>query len=89
MKLAEDQRARAAAKGGNGLQSIQQRLDGMASEIAELRREPILSLARGLPKPGLNLNKRVLKPSACSAAVTRLRRSPPRWNCRARKSTSC
>jgi hypothetical protein len=71
-----------------GLQSLQQGLDGMASEIAELRRQPILSLAPGRPEPGLNLNKRGLKPSASSAAVTRLRRSPPRWNCRARKSTS-
>jgi hypothetical protein len=57
VKLAADQRARADRKGWEareaGLQSLQQRLDGVANEIAELRRQPILSLALGPPKAWL------------------------------------
>lgn len=39
-------------------ESLQQRLDAVAAQLRELERQPAVTLAPGLPKPGMNVMKR-------------------------------
>jgi len=39
-------------------ESLRERLDAMAAQLRELERQPALTLAAGLPKPGMNVVKR-------------------------------
>ena len=67
-----------------GIQALRDTVEALAAQIHDLQKHPLVAPLPGLPKPGLNLNKRshALRMHRRGEAPNR---SPPRSNCRARR----
>jgi hypothetical protein len=41
-----------------GIHAVQQAVEGLAAQVLDVQQQPRVTIAAGLPKPGLNLSKR-------------------------------
>jgi hypothetical protein len=41
-----------------GIHAVRQTVDGLAAQVQDVQQQPRVTIAAGLPKPGLNLSKR-------------------------------